>query len=90
MFNTILHNKALKKWEHCDAAATAQTAMGCHGVLRIREDSGTDASTEEALGRVVGSKKTVQKLINWLLIFQKITVHWNWPYHVDLETADCL
>jgi len=37
--------------------------MGCHGVLRIREDSGTDASTEEALGTVVGSKKTVQKLI---------------------------
>ena len=29
-----------------------------------------------------------QKLVTWLLIYQWITVHWNWPYHMDWETAE--
>jgi hypothetical protein len=38
--------------------------MGCHGVLNIREDLGTDASSEEALGTIVGFKRAAQKLVN--------------------------
>ena len=77
--------KHAEKWEHCDAAATAQTAMGCHGVVRIWEDSGTDDSSEEALGTTVLSKMMAQNLVNWLLTYQQITVHWNWPYHMDWD-----
>ena len=89
MINTKLHNKALKKWEPSDSAARAQTAMGCHGVLHIWDDLGTDASSEEALG-IVGFKMMAQKFVNWLLIYQQFTVHWNWPYDMDWETAECL
>jgi hypothetical protein len=60
MIDTKVTTKHCEKWEHCDAAATAQTAMGCYGVLHIWEDLGTDASSEEQLGTIVGSKTMVQ------------------------------
>jgi hypothetical protein len=57
MINTKLHKKTLrKKWEHCDAVATTQTATGRHGVMHIWEDSVTDVSSGQALGTTVGSK----------------------------------
>jgi len=39
-----LHNEATRTMT--DAAASAQTAYGCHDVLRIREDSGIVDSRE--------------------------------------------
>jgi len=26
---------------------------------------------------------TERELLNWLLIYKQITVHWNWPHHMD-------
>lgn len=44
MVNTKLHNKILRNIRTL-AAATAQTAVGYHGFLRICEDSGIDANS---------------------------------------------
>jgi hypothetical protein len=78
-----------ENWENCEnAAATAQSAMGYHGVLCIWKDSGTDASSEGALDIIGGFKNTQHKLVNWLLIYQQFMIHWNWPYHMDWETTD--
>jgi len=60
--------KHCEKWEHCDAAATAQTAVGCHGVLRIWKDSGNDINSDEAMGTIAASKRMAQKLVNWVLM----------------------
>jgi len=81
--------KHWEKWEHCDAVATAQTTMECHGVLSIWENSGNDLRSKEALGKIVW-KTMKQKFVNWLFIYQHISVHWNWHYHMDWDSTLCL
>lgn len=41
----------------CDAAASAQTALECSDVLRIRDDSEADGSQEEAPGTTIGLRQ---------------------------------
>ena len=45
--------KHWEEWEQGDAAASAQTAMGCHGVLCIWEDSAADVISKVTLSMLV-------------------------------------
>lgn len=60
--------KSAKFTTHSDVAASEQAVHGCHGILPVTEESGTDDSREEASGTTIGLREEVHMSNNWFQI----------------------